>query len=186
MGIKFSRSQSGNWVKKAKTNHAIPLDDSDQSDEGEDEEDEEEEPHPEPVGVEYDEFQSIRNELSRYDSVHGQGEVDLFPSASAGQSAAAPQEVFDTARAVGSILEDQVDDHDLAVFSADGDTDSVQNAINSILDTMGADPQGERMQTPDLNNIAGLLDSIEAADDGVEPNESDPITEAAVSNIPQF
>jgi hypothetical protein len=58
-----------------------------------------------------------------------------------------------------------------------GDTDSVQNAINSILDL----PQDERMETPDLNNIAGLLDSMER-----EQQEQDPATEAAVNSIPRF
>jgi hypothetical protein len=55
----------------------------------------------------------------------------------------------------------------------------VQNAINSILETL---PQGDRIHTPDLNNISGLLDSMD--DDAV--SESDPATEAAVNSIPQF
>lgn len=82
--------------------------------------------------------------------------------------------------------EDDDDDDDVglhgqhdAIFASDGDPDSVQNAINSILDTL---PQGDRIQTPDLNNITGLLDSID--DDVV--SESDPATEAAVNSIPQF
>merc|ERR1712150_43925 len=61
-----------------------------------------------------------------------------------------------------------------------GDTNSVQNAINSILDTL---PQGERMETPDLNNITGFLDSIDDVTDGVPDQERDPVTEAAVNSI---
>lgn len=91
----------------------------------------------------------------------------------------------DAAKAVGNILEaddDEDDDdddvelhgHHDEIFASDGDPDSVQNAINSILDTL---PQGD----PDLNNITGLLDSM---DDDV--SESDPATEAAVNSIPQF
>ena len=58
-------------------------------------------------------------------------------------------------------------------------TSYLQNAINSILDTL---PQGDRIHTPDLNNITGLLDSMD--DDAV--SESDAATEAAVNSIPQF
>ena len=47
--FKFSRSESGSWVKRAKLN---------------------------PESEDYDEYQSIRNELSRYDSVHNVD--DLF------------------------------------------------------------------------------------------------------------
>lgn len=102
----------------------------------------------------------------------------------------------DTERAVGSILDaatsndededdDEVDDvlqqmtnEDDDVVAAAFGTDSVQNAINSILDTL---PQGDRIETPDINNLTGLFDSI--AED--EP-ERDPMTEAAVNSIPQF
>ena len=105
----------------------------------------------------------------------------------------------DTEQAVGSILEDSQDDdddeedddvddvlqgvnmgEDDVVAAAFGTSaDSVQNAINSILDTL---PQGDRIETPDINNITGLFDSIE---DENGP-ERDPITEAAVNSIPQF
>jgi hypothetical protein len=47
------------------------------------------------------------------------------------------------------------------------------------LDTL---PQGDRIHTPDLNNITGLLDSM---DDGAV-SESDAATEAAVNSIPQY
>ena len=99
----------------------------------------------------------------------------------------------DTERAVGSILDDSHDEDDVddvlegvnmgeddVVAAAFGTTaDSVQNAINSILDTL---PQGDRIETPDINNITGLLDSIEDE----TGHERDPITEAAVNSIPQF
>merc|ERR1719483_337143 len=52
-------------------------------------------------------------------------------------------------------------------------------AINSILDTL---PQGDRIETPDINNITGLFDSIEDE----TATERDPMTEAAVNSIPQF
>jgi hypothetical protein len=67
-----------------------------------------------------------------------------------------------------------------AGFDDAGDNNSVQNAINSILDTL---PQGERMETPDLNNITGFLDSIDDVTDGVHEPERDPVTEAAVNSI---
>ena len=88
----------------------------------------------------------------------------------------------DTDRAVGSILEGHDDSNasHVDLFEDNGDADSVQNAINSILDTM---PQGERMDTPDMDNIAGFLDSI---DDVTGADGADPVTEAAVNNIPQF
>ena len=65
-------------------------------------------------------------------------------------------------------------------FDDGGDNNSVQNAINSILDTL---PQGERMETPDLNNITGFLDSMDDVADGVHYQERDPVTEAAVNSI---
>ena len=97
---------------------------------------------------------------------------------------------------MGSILEDSQDDdeeddvddvlqgvnmgEDDVVAAAFGTSaDSVQNAINSILDTL---PQGDRIETPDINNITGLFDSIE---DENGP-ERDPITEAAVNSILSF
>lgn len=103
----------------------------------------------------------------------------------------------DTEQAVVSILEDSQDDdeeddvddvlqgvnmgEDDVVAAAFGTSaDSVQNAINSILDTL---PQGDRIETPDINNITGLFDSIEDNENGPE---RDPITEAAVNSIPQF
>ena len=67
---------------------------------------------------------------------------------------------------------------DEVVAAAFGGNDSVQNAINSILDTLPSD----RIETPDINNITGLFDSIE--DDTA--SERDPMTEAAVNSIPQF
>jgi hypothetical protein len=146
---------------------------------------------------EYDEYQSIQNELSRYDSVHNCDE-DLFdkPPTKIMNDESDSDEEFslrdvDAAKAVGNILEgddsdEDVDDEDVglhghhdAMFASDGDPDSVQNAINSILDTL---PAGDRIQTPDLNNITGLLDSMD--DDVV--SESDAATEAAVNSIPQF
>ena len=74
------------------------------------------------------------------------------------------------------------DSHQLVGVGVDdtGDNDSVQNAINSILDTL---PQGERMETPDLNNITGFLDSIDDVTDGVHDQERDPVTEADVNSI---
>lgn len=108
----------------------------------------------------------------------------------------------DTQRAVGTILDaatstdddDDVlqqmsqndDDDDDDVVAAAFGTDSVQNAINSILDTL---PQGHRIETPDINNITGLFDSIEDETTGsasTPTTERDPMTEAAVNSIPQF
>ena len=109
----------------------------------------------------------------------------------------------DTERAVGTILdaassndedeavEDDEDvddvlqgmgnaeDEDVVAAAFGTSADSVQNAINSILDTL---PQGDRIETPDINNITGLFDSI----DDETATERDPVTEAAVNSIPQF
>jgi hypothetical protein len=174
LGFKFSRSESGTWVKRAK---ASSIDEDD-----------------------YDEYQSIRNELSRYDSVHNVEDLFDKPPTKMSSNIDDSDEEFslrdvDAAKAVGNILEgdsheddddeeDEDDDdalrgHHDVIFAADGDPDSVQNAINSILDTL---PQGDRIHTPDINNITGLLDSID--DDNV--SESDAATEAAVNSIPQF
>jgi len=97
---------------------------------------------------------------------------------------------------VGSILDaatsaddedddDEVDDDVLQMSGTDADvvaaafgTETVL-AINSILDTL---PQGDRIETPDINNITGLFDSIEDE----TAAERDPMTEAAVNSIPQF
>ncbi|TRY74452.1 hypothetical protein TCAL_10091 [Tigriopus californicus] len=94
---------------------------------------------------------------------------------------------IDASQAVGSILaEDHHEEFDLGfgrydtpTMSGEGDADSVQNAINSILDL----PQGERMETPDLSNITGLLDSME--EEGEHAGQ-DAVTEAAVNSIPRF
>ena len=144
LGLKFARSQSGNWTPRDKSQSLASFDqatgdDRDNSDE----------------------------EFSLKDIESAQA-------------------------AVGSLLEgedsneeDEEEDFDLhfgghGAMEA-GDNDSVQNAINSILDL----PQGERMETPDLSNIAGLLDSIEECDN-INDQERDPITEAAVNSIPRF
>jgi hypothetical protein len=65
---------------------------------------------------------------------------------------------------------------DADVVAAAFGTDSVQHAINSIL------AQGDRIETPDINNITGLFDSIEDE----TTTERDPMTEAAVNSILQF
>ena len=62
-----------------------------------------------------------------------------------------------------------------------GDGDSVQNAINSILDN---NLDSNRMDTPDMDNFAGFLDSID--DVTSSDNGQDPVTEAAVNSIPRF
>ena len=145
IGLKFARSESGNWVKSQYENQqhsSLFQDPDDDSD---------------------DEF-TLKD--------------------------------VDTERAVGTILDaassnDEDDDDDVDdVFPMGNDedvvaaafgtsADSVQNAINSILDTL---PQGDRIETPDINNITGLFDSI----DDETATERDPVTEAAVNSIPQF
>lgn len=160
IGFKFSRSESGNWIKQHQD--------------------------------EVDEYESIQNELSRYENVNKQME-----SYAADENDDSDEEFtlkdVDTERAIGSILDaesndDDEDDDDDVLNMAEDDVvaaafgssaDSVQNAINSILDTL---PQGDRIETPDLNNITGLFDSIEDE----AGRERDPITEAAVNSIPQF
>jgi hypothetical protein len=74
------------------------------------------------------------------------------------------------------------DRYDTPMMEAGEADESVQSAINSILDL----PQGTRIETPDLNNITGLLDSMDECDQVQNDQERDPVTEAAVNSIPQF
>lgn len=164
LGLKFSRSVSGNWMP---------------SKEDEDHEDE---------YNDYDEFESIKNEMDSFRALTTEEDSDEEFSL----------KDIDTAAAVGSILQDSDGEKDPVVSTAASNSENtfdlfgtdhampiseeeedVQNAINSILDL----PQGERIETPDINNIAGLLDSMD--DDG-DPGEQDPITQAAVNSIPRF
>ncbi len=206
LGLKFSRSQSGNWRTKDQDQEAGSASSEQQ---------------------EYDEFESIRREVSAY----RQAEEKKLPAApqppppppppplpapllSAPAPSSDSDEEFslkdvDTDRAVGSILEGREDEEDEESESVldlpsleEGGDDDVQSAINSILDIQG---EGGRIETPDFNNLAGLLDSIEAdeaekvgavggGDDGgggrgdgnggnVEEQQQDPVTEAAVNSI---
>ncbi len=164
LGLKFSRSVSGNWMPSKE--------DEEQEDEYND----------------YDEFESIKNEMDSFRALTTEEDSDEEFSL----------KDIDTAAAVGSILQDSDGEKDPVVSTAASNSEStfdlfgtdhampiseeeedVQNAINSILDL----PQGERIETPDINNIAGLLDSMD--DDG-DPGEQDPITQAAVNSIPRF
>ena len=91
---------------------------------------------------------------------------------------------IDTAAAAYAESDDEADEEESDANPKDND--SVQNAINSILGDL---PQGERIETPDLNNIAGLWDSLEEGMPGMAAsapqNEHDPVTEAAVNSIMQ-
>lgn len=233
LGLKFSRNVSGTWNMKTPSS----------STEGN-------RPSVEEItGDDYDEFESIKNELSTFDQATSSSSsmapmtsnskrIDINDTVVSGATFKPVEDSddddefslrdVDTARAVGSILDDDMDDnsnendshhrndihhpvdtdelsqHVMSVSSHDhhddhqdifyddgqqlvgagfddtGDNNSVQNAINSILDTL---PQGERMETPDLNNITGFLDSIDDVTDGVQDQERDPVTEAAVNSI---
>ncbi len=219
LGLKFSRSQSGNWKKAAKGEEEAM--DQDQDDQ-------------------YDEFESIRREVSAFQSDSSSGQqqpkspsstpllqpppppppsssttTTTLAAAAAGSDS---DEEFslkdvDTDRAVGSILEGKDDEEeeaeesesvlDLPNLEEAGDED-VQSAINSILDIQG---EGGRIETPDFNNLAGLLDSIEADEAAAasggnstvgggegglargsgsgegDGGSQDPVTEAAVNSI---
>ena len=224
LGLKFSRNLSGTWNMKApsctKGNNRPSIEEITEE------------------GDEYDEFESIKNELSTFDeatpstsSMAPISGATFKPEDDSDDDEEFSLRDVDTARAVGSILEsadddmddnsqdndglhgsdihhsvdtDELSQHVMSVSSHDhhddhqdifyddaqqlvgagfddtGDNNSVQNAINSILDTL---PQGERMETPDLNNITGFLDSIDDVTDGVQEQERDPVTEAAVNSI---
>ena len=238
LGLKFSRNLSGTWNMKAPQSKPT----------------ESNRPSVEEIAGDvddYDEFESIRNELSNFDTPSSTSSMALLTSdGNKGVDINNPGNIIsgatfkpvddsdddeefslrdvDTARAVGSILEsadddmeddsndndgheirhaadtDELSQHVMSVSSQEqhdehqdifyddaqqlvgagfddtGDNNSVQNAINSILDTL---PQGERMETPDLNNITGFLDSIDDVTDGVQDQERDPVTEAAVNSI---
>lgn len=234
LGLKFSRNMSGTWNMKQQNEESNR--DSVEEINGVDE---------------YDEFESIKNELNTFDNCNSSSSITSSnkilnmhnPENTISGTTFKPEEDsdedeefslrdVDTARAVGSILEsadDDIDDetpeddshhtngihhvgvghddishHVMSVnphhhhddhqdifyddsqqlvgggFDDTGDNNSVQNAINSILDTL---PQGERMETPDLNNITGFLDSIDDVTDSVHDQERDPVTEAAVNSI---
>ena len=157
IGLKFARSESGNW--KSATDGAT-------------------------TGTfNYNAYQQESSAATIFDQNDNEDSDEEFTLKD-----------VDTERAVGSILDDSQEDDDeddvddvLNGVNMDGEdvvaaafgNDSVQNAINSILDTL---PQGDRIETPDINNITGLLDSIEDENG----QERDPITEAAVNSIPQF
>ena len=191
LGIKFARSVSGNWRKKVKLR-------------------DEEEPQQVVAKVlpadDNNYYASLKDELNKFDSVVStkQKEDALFQQNLHGQppdngNTDSDSEGFslkdvDTQKAVGTIINapdsppsppedpDMGDigtaDEDDVVAAAFG-ADSVQNAINSIL------VDGDRIDTPDINNITGLLDSIDDQDD-MSVAERDPVTEAAVNSIPQF
>lgn len=167
LGVKFCRSESGTWTSKAKALNQADKESANT----------------------FDDLESMRNGMMLSKS------SDL--SAAALQSTDTNKDGDDSdedfslkdmaaAPAVESILhgsesdehhqDDVVDDFDLNF----GHNDSVQSAINSILDL----PQGERIETPDLSNFTGLLDSIDDCD--VHDQERDPVTEAAVNSIPKF
>ena len=69
----------------------------------------------------------------------------------------------------------------VAGVATSAEDSDVQSAINSILDC----GTGERMETPDLSNITGLLDSMER-EDAAAAGETDAATAAAVNSIPDF
>ena len=209
LGLKFARSHSGNWmsregednndsVSSSVTGVAVPKDSS--QDEAYDEFSaiqmamSDLNPSPDVGGVNgagKAQLASVEQEkkkmtVSSYEDLNEEEEFSLKSISTSASDA------------VGSILDaearsggrtgtsgggedfefDRFDTPTIGMVGDDGgDNDSVQNAINSILDL----PQDERMETPDLNNIAGLLDSMER-----EQQEQDPATEAAVNSIPRF
>jgi hypothetical protein len=158
-GLKFSRTHSGRW--------GVDAEEAAKDDE-EGEED-------------YDEFQSIKNELNGFKGKEEPSSAALKAFGSDDEAEEFNLQDVDAAEAVGSIIAD-MEDEGMEAAADEGDADAaaaaessaVQSAINSILGDQ------ERMETPDF---AGLLDSIDEEDDMLE---RDPITEAAVSNIPRF
>ncbi len=172
LGLKFSRSQSGNWKPNKEEESEDPA---------------------------YDEIEAIKQELASC-SNDQKNNVPLPPaqlSNLATTSASPPVPIpstsamsdsdedfslkdVDTDKTVGSILaggaeeEEEGEVLDLPNLGEAGD-DDVQSAINSILDIQGDEG---RIETPDFNNLAGLLDSMEEGAD-----EQDPVTEAAVNSI---
>ena len=182
LGIKFSRSESGNWKKKPKLDTS-----SDVADDTIVTADEQQQ-HQDVSGMD-DYYASIKDELNRYDNVsNGSGSGDQAPLFSQQQekdvdfsSVVDPQQAMVDGDEVGDMgdMMGTTADEDDAVAAAFG-ADSVQNAINSIL------VDGGRIDTPDLNNITGLLDSMEDQDGDLGGGQQDPITEAAVNSIMQM
>eukprot|EP00096_Caligus_rogercresseyi_P008799 TRINITY_DN2844_c0_g1_i8.p1 TRINITY_DN2844_c0_g1~~TRINITY_DN2844_c0_g1_i8.p1 ORF type:complete len:439 (+),score=203.25 TRINITY_DN2844_c0_g1_i8:474-1790(+) len=125
----------------------------------------------------YDEFHSIQSELRRYNSINGignnSGSSELFelPPQKIRSPLSDEEEDFGLKDVCGGNGVDAILGGDGGSFGQKGGED-VQSAINSILDD-------DRVQTPDINNIAGLLDSFSDA-------TSDPATESAVNSIPRF
>lgn len=152
IGLKFARSESGNWVKSQyenQLNNPLFQDPDDDSD---------------------DEFT-----LKDVDTERAVGTIlDAASSNDEDEAVEDDEDVDDVLQGMGN-----AEDEDVVAAAFGTSADSVQNAINSILDTL---PQGDRIETPDINNITGLFDSI----DDETATERDPVTEAAVNSIPQF
>ncbi len=168
VGMKFARSQSGRWGVET----------------------------PAKADDEYNELEAVKNELNGFQAKAELGEPEPGPSE--------PERAFgsdndadefnlqdvDPAEAVNSIIADMGTDgsrapgHDNDASETDADagvsaaeSSAMQSAINSII--LGGDQ--DRVETPDFD---GLLESIEEEDRLL--GERDPITEAAVNNIPRF
>ena len=154
-GVKFSRSQSGRWGVDASKED------------------------PSSVDEEYDEFQSIKDEIGGYNK--GEGEK-IGPKAfgSDDETDFNLQDV-DAAEAVDNIIADMEKEsraEDVATaeaVAADAAAAAAaeDSAINSVLQ--------ERIETPDFESLLNLDEAEEMLE-----RDQDPVTEAAVKSITQF
>ena len=149
-GVKFSRSQSGRWGVGTSKEDAASMDE------------------------EYDEFQSIKDEIGGYNK--GEEKVSAKAFASDDEADFNLQDV-DAAEAVDNIIADmekesRAEDEAAAqaVAAAAADAAAEDSAINSVLQ--------ERIETPDFESLLNLDEADEMLD-----RDPDPVTEAAVKSI---
>ena len=153
-GVKFSRSQSGRWGVDG--------------------------PKEDPAGVdeEYDEFQSIKDEIGGYNK--GGGEKTATKAFGSDDETDFNLQDVDAAEAVDNIIADmekesRAEDEAAieAVAAAAAAAAAEDSAINSVLQ--------ERIETPDFESLLNLDEAEEMLE-----RDQDPVTEAAVKSITQF
>ena len=186
VGLKFARSTSGRWSTSLKRD--LELDIESPSQQPEWKKTRTDSPHFDSdsdddfclSGVRGgDTVQSMLSRTDHDDNDHDNGEDEVLGVDSgyrlySRQSMTFGSDVLHHGSSRGTPISDQ------------GDTDSVQNVVNSILDMQ--DCGG--IQTPDdLNNLTGLLDSMEeeeAREEGGGATDQDPSLDAAVKSIQDF
>ena len=153
-GVKFSRSQSGRWGVDASKEDPAAVDEE-----------------------EYDEFQSIKDEIGGYNNKNGNGDKTAPKAFGSDDETDFNLQDVDAAEAVDNIIADmekESRDEDQAaaeaVAAAAAAAAAEDSAINSVLQ--------ERIETPDFESLLNLDEAEEMLE-----GDQDPVTEAAVKSI---